>query len=240
MANLDAQHTDEVDARWKGDKRVSPWWPLLLTLVTLTAPPAIFVHFVAPPVDAVSSEDLAGRPYLIVFGFTHCPDVCPTTLAELSALTQDLRETGRSIRQVFVTVDPERDTPEVLRDYLSSFGDDVVGLTGGPDEVAAMAKRFRVHTKRVPLGDGDYTMEHSAGVFLVDASGRLTGALPQDRGAALKRLETAIDDTPRLIASSGRSAAGGRSPLMAELLGAKPLPGDEQAFCSAGGRGGTR
>jgi protein SCO1/2 len=124
-----------------------------------------------------SSAALAGQPYAIFFGFTHCPDVCPTTLLEMS---NDLRALGADadrLRIVFVTVDPEQDTPEQLRQYLASFDPRIVGLTGSEAQVAAVAKGWNAFHNKIPEADGTYTIVHSAYVYLMDRGNRLAGTM---------------------------------------------------------------
>ena len=128
----------------------------------------------------VTEKALEGKPTLIFFGYTHCPDVCPTTLFEISELMKALGPEPR-VNAVFVTVDPERDTPAVLADYLSSFDPHVVGLTGDRAAVDAVLKGYRVYAKKVPGKDGDYTMDHSAVVYLMDRNGRFVGSFNLDR-----------------------------------------------------------
>ncbi len=119
-----------------------------------------------------SDEDLKGRPSLVFFGFTHCPDICPTTLFEISQIMQKLGSDADRAGAVFITVDPERDTPAALKDYLSSFDPHLRGLTGDPAAVNAAIKAYRVYAKKVPLDNGDYTMDHTAMVYLMDKNGR--------------------------------------------------------------------
>jgi protein SCO1/2 len=119
-----------------------------------------------------TDEDLKGKPFLVFFGFTHCPDVCPTSLFELSEILRGLGPDANKISALFISVDPERDTPAVLKDYLSSFDPHLRGLTGSPEAIAAAAKEYRAYYKKVPLEDGDYTMDHSALVYLMDKDGR--------------------------------------------------------------------
>ncbi len=119
-----------------------------------------------------SDEDLKGRPSLVFFGFTHCPDICPTTLFEISQIMQKLGSDADRAGAVFITVDPERDTPTALKDYLSSFDPHLRGLTGDPAAVNAAIKAYRVYAKKVPLDNGDYTMDHTAMVYLMDKNGR--------------------------------------------------------------------
>jgi protein SCO1 len=132
----------------------------------------------------VRDTDVAGSPFLVFFGFTHCPDVCPTTLYETSEMFRALGPDAGKARALFITVDPERDTPEVMRSYLSSFDDRIVGLTGSPQAVKSMTKAYKVYAKRVPLKDGDYTMDHTALVYLMDKSGRFAGAFNLKRPPA--------------------------------------------------------
>jgi len=125
----------------------------------------------------VTDEDFKGRPFLVFFGYTHCPDICPTTLFELSEIMKSLGKDADRTAAVFITVDPERDTPAVLKDYLSNFDPHVRGLTGDPDAVAAALKAYRVYAKKVPLKDGDYTMDHTAVVYLMDKDGHFVAPL---------------------------------------------------------------
>jgi protein SCO1 len=120
----------------------------------------------------VTDRDLKGRPFLVFFGFTHCPDVCPTTLFEVSQILRALGPDADRVRALFITVDPERDTPASMKDYLSSFDPHLAGLTGDTAAVAAVAKAYRVYYKKVPLDQGGYTMDHTAIVYLMDKEGR--------------------------------------------------------------------
>jgi protein SCO1/2 len=119
----------------------------------------------------VTEQDLKGTPFLVFFGFTHCPEVCPTTLFEISEILRKLGPDANRLRVLFITVDPERDTPAALKDYLSSFDPHMQGLTGDPAEIAAVAKAYRVYYKKVPL-EQDYTMDHTTIVYLMDKEGR--------------------------------------------------------------------
>jgi protein SCO1/2 len=140
----------------------------------------------------ITDQDLKGQPFLVFFGFTHCPDVCPTTLFEVSEVLRALGPEGSRVRALFVTVDPERDTPEKLKDYLTSFDPRVVGVTGDAEAIAAMEKAYRVYAKKVPLDGGGYTMDHTAIVYLMDKSGRFVAPFnlkrrPEEAAADLKR-----------------------------------------------------
>jgi protein SCO1/2 len=120
-----------------------------------------------------TARDLQGKPSLVFFGFTHCPDVCPTTLAKLAQVKKAAPIAG--LRVLFVTVDPQRDTPTAVGIYAHAFDPDFVGLTGDPKAVEKISAAFGVAAFRVDLPGGDYTMDHSAAVFLVDARARIVG-----------------------------------------------------------------
>jgi protein SCO1/2 len=130
-----------------------------------------------------SDQDLKGKTFLVFFGFTHCPDVCPTTLFELSEILRALGRDADRTAALFISVDPERDTPEAMRDYLASFDPHVHGLTGDAAALAAVAKAYRVYYKKVPLDGGDYTMDHTAIVYLMDKDGRFVSPFSMKRTA---------------------------------------------------------
>ncbi|TCT05079.1 SCO family protein [Aquabacter spiritensis] len=119
----------------------------------------------------VTEADLKGRPSLIFFGFTHCPDICPTALFEMSEILNALGPDAQKLQIFFVTVDPERDTPDTLKAYISSFHPQLKALTGTPPEVDAIKRAYRVYSKKVPLDAGGYTMDHTAVIYLMDKSG---------------------------------------------------------------------
>ena len=138
---------------------------------------------------SVSDADLRGQPVVLVFGYTHCPDVCPTTLFEVSELFRKLGE-GAKVRGVFVSVDPERDTPEILRDYLGSFDKRIIGLSGDRAALEPMLKAYRVYARKNPSANGEYSMDHSAIVYLMDKQMRFIGPLNiGDDDVALKELK---------------------------------------------------
>ena len=118
-----------------------------------------------------TQQDLAGTPTLVFFGFTHCPDVCPTTLVKLAQIRQ--QAALAQLRVLFVTVDPQRDTPQALAQYVHAFDPQFEGLTGEPAAIGALAKHFGVAVNRVELPGGDYTMDHSAVVFLLNAEAQV-------------------------------------------------------------------
>jgi protein SCO1 len=129
---------------------------------------------------------LRGHPTLVFFGFTHCPDVCPTTLALLASVQKQVALPGLEV--ALISVDPERDTPEQLGKYISSFGGDLIGLTGSAPEISKATKSFGVAFSRVELPGGGYTMDHSATVFAVDAGARIVAVFtPPFDAAALTR-----------------------------------------------------
>ena len=120
----------------------------------------------------VTDQDFKGKPFIVFFGFTYCPDICPTTLFDLSEVLKQLGPDAERTAALFITVDPERDTPDKLKDYVSSFHPRIFGLTGTPAEIAKVEKEYRVYAKKVPLKDGGYTMDHTAVVYLMDKDGR--------------------------------------------------------------------
>ena len=129
---------------------------------------------------ARNQDDFADRPIALFFGFTYCPDVCPTTLTTLAAARDDLESAGvdtKALQILFITVDPERDTPEQLKQYLSLFDADVTGLTGSPDKVRSVLQQFGVYAQKNDQGDGDYLYDHSAAVFLYRDDGSFKGTI---------------------------------------------------------------
>jgi protein SCO1/2 len=140
--------------------------------------------------NAFSSQALKGKPHAIFFGFTHCPDICPTTLFEMTKHLDELGPKADTLKVLFVTVDPDRDTPEHLKTYLSAFDDRIVGLTGNEKQVASAIKAYRVFAEKVPTSDGDYTMNHTATVYLFDGKGTLASTLSweEDENTRLAKL----------------------------------------------------
>ena len=140
----------------------------------------------------VSDADMNGRPFLVFFGFTHCPDVCPTTLYDISEMLRRLGKDADRTGALFITVDPERDTPVTLKDYLSNFDPHLRALTGDPAALNAALKAYRVYAKKVPLEGGDYTMDHTAVVYLMDKEGHFVAPFnlnqtPEAAAAELRR-----------------------------------------------------
>ncbi|CFX22781.1 conserved exported protein of unknown function [Candidatus Filomicrobium marinum] len=143
--------------------------------------------------ETFSSSELKGHPYILFFGFTHCPDICPTTLLEITKHLESIGSATKDLKVLFVSVDPERDTPELMAQYMSSFDPRIIGLTGTPEQIAKVGKLYRAFYEKVPQEGGDYTMNHTATVFLFDANGALQSTLSwQEDGATreakIKRL----------------------------------------------------
>lgn len=133
----------------------------------------------------ISNADLKGKPYLVFFGYTHCPDICPTTLFEISEVMHALGKDADRTEAMFVSVDPDRDTPAVLKDYLSSFDPHLIGATADQKTLDKVEKEFRVYAKKVPTGTkGDYSMDHSAIVYLMDKQGRFVAPFKLDKKPA--------------------------------------------------------
>ena len=124
----------------------------------------------------VTDVTYRGAPSIVFFGYTHCPDVCPTTLFDMSEILKRLPADKR-VSALFVTVDPERDTPAALKEYLSSFDPRISGLSGTREEIDATLKAYRVYAKKQPQENGEYSMDHSAIVYLMDKQGRFVTAL---------------------------------------------------------------
>lgn len=118
--------------------------------------------------------DFKGKAVVIFFGYTQCPDVCPTSMSELAQARQLLGADGDRLQGLFVSVDPQRDTPEIMKEYMASFDPTFLALYAKPDELPDLAKRFKVYYKKVPGSTPDtYTMDHSAGSYIYDPSGRV-------------------------------------------------------------------
>jgi protein SCO1 len=140
----------------------------------------------------VTDKDLKGEPFLVFFGFTHCPDACPTTLLELSDVLEKLGSDADKVHVLFITIDPERDSPNALKDYLSAFNSRLLGLSGDLAAVTAVARAYHVYFKKVPVEGGDYTMDHTALIYLMNKDGQFVSPFslkrsPQDAAAELRR-----------------------------------------------------
>lgn len=142
----------------------------------------------------VTISDWVGRPSLVFFGFTWCPDVCPTTLIDISGWLEELGADAERLNTVMISVDPERDTAVVLAEYLSNFDPRIIGLTGPLSEIERAAAGFRARFEKVPQGS-DYTMDHTAGVFLFRADGSFGGIIDyhEDRRFALPKIRRVLE-----------------------------------------------
>lgn len=129
----------------------------------------------------VTERDMLGGPSLVFFGYTHCPDVCPTALYEIGQIYKALGTDGDRLKTYFITVDPERDTPSVIKDYLTSFDPRITGLSGSPEAVIAAEKAYRAYAKKIPLETGGYTMDHTAVIYLMNRKGLFLSSLNVDR-----------------------------------------------------------
>jgi protein SCO1 len=141
----------------------------------------------------ITEAAFRSQPSAVFFGFTHCPEVCPTTLFEMDGWLKQMGAEGKGIRAYFVSIDPERDTPDVLKKYVRAVSDRITGITGEPEKVNAMAKAFGIFVRKVELEGGDYTMDHTASVLLLDRTGDFFGTIaygenPDTALAKLKRL----------------------------------------------------
>ena len=140
----------------------------------------------------ITDQHFKGRPFLVFFGYTHCPDVCPATLFEVSEVLHALGADADRAAALFITVDPERDTPAAIKDYLSSFDPHLRGATGDAAAIAAVEKAYRVYAKKVPTDNNDYSMDHTALVYLMDKQGRFVAPFslkrrPAEAAADLRR-----------------------------------------------------
>lgn len=144
----------------------------------------------APITDAA----FQGHPMVLFFGFTHCPEICPTTLFEMAGWLKALGDEGKDLRVFFISVDPERDTPEVMKGYTAAFTDRITGITGDPKEVEKVIKGWKIYARKVPTENGDYTMDHTASVMLLDRDARLKSTIDykETTDVALKKLRLLI------------------------------------------------
>jgi protein SCO1 len=177
---------------------------LVVGLVLMLAVMGGFRHATAPAAiggpfqltdqagQTVTEKSMLGHPTLVFFGFTHCPDVCPTTLFEMSEVLKAMGKDGDGVNAYYISVDPERDTMAAMKEYLSSFDPRLKGLTGSPEAIAKVLSEYRVYARKVPLKDGDYTMDHTALIYLLDRNGKFVSPFninrkPEDAASDLKR-----------------------------------------------------
>jgi protein SCO1/2 len=157
--------------------------PTSVVATELGEPFTLIDHNGAPITEAA----FTGKPSLLFFGFTHCPDVCPTTIYDMESWLTDLDVGEDAINAYFITVDPERDTPAFLKDYLEPQSDRIIGITGVPQDVWAMAKSWRVYFQKRPLGEGDYTMDHYAATFVLNADGAVVDLISYGEDAEIAK-----------------------------------------------------
>ncbi|MGN8023558.1 SCO family protein [Phyllobacterium sp. 22229] len=138
----------------------------------------------------ITEAAFQGHPTALFFGFTHCPEVCPTTLFEMAGWLKALGDEGKDLRVFFISVDPERDTPEVMKGYTAAFTDRITGITGDPKEMEKVIKGWKIYARKVPTENGDYTMDHTASVMLLDRDARLKSTIDykETTDVALKKL----------------------------------------------------
>lgn len=145
--------------------------------------------------EPFSSSQLAGTPHAIFFGFTHCPDVCPMTLARLVRLRQQLGDGGRPFEILFITVDPERDGPEEVGKYAELFDSPIIGLTGSPAQIEQVKRQFGIYSRKVPDESGGYSVDHTASVLLFDEDGEFVATIsPEEQD------QVALDKLRRITA----------------------------------------
>ncbi|GIZ50847.1 lipoprotein [Noviherbaspirillum aridicola] len=143
-------------------------------------------------------EDFRGKAVVVFFGYTHCPDVCPTTMAEMANVMQQLGPQAERVQVLFVTVDPERDTPQLLSQYVPAFHPSFLGLIGDKAETEKIAKDFRVFYQKVNGKDGGYTMDHTAGSYVFDPQGRIRLFVRHGQGT-----EPIVHDLKLLLSEAG-------------------------------------
>ena len=136
---------------------------------------------------SVTDRDYLGKPTLVFFGFTNCPDVCPSTLLEITNQLKELGPDADRLNVLFITVDPERDTPQQLALYLSSFDPRITGLSGSPENILAAEKAYHIYAKKVPLDDGGYTMDHTATVAMMNSKGQYVDVMHYQAPSARTR-----------------------------------------------------
>jgi protein SCO1 len=150
----------------------------------------------------ITEAAFRGKPTALFFGFTHCPEICPTTIYELSGWMNTVDPDKTKLQAYFVSIDPERDPPDMLGTYLSNVTDRIIGISGEPKKVEEMARGFKIYFKKVlsdpTKPDGDYTMDHTASVFLLDREGRFVGTIAYGENA-----DTAVQKLKNLIARNG-------------------------------------
>ncbi|MGA0234940.1 MAG: SCO family protein [Alphaproteobacteria bacterium] len=145
--------------------------------------------------EPITERAFAGRPTALFFGFTQGPEVGPVSLYEVATLMDELGSERGDLQAFFISVDPERDTPDVLQSYISPFADNIRGITGDLPGILALAKAWAIHVEKLPLEDGDYTVDHTASVILIDRSGKFRGTIAyrENHETALEKLKLIVD-----------------------------------------------
>jgi len=181
-------------------------WSLVVLVALIATGAYFFIKVPAPGATGLGGGDYAlvdgsggkitpatftGHPSMLFFGFTHCPEVCPTTLSEMAVWYEGLGADADKLKSYFVTVDPERDPPEVVNDYVRAVSDRVTGVSGSQAEVDKMVAAWKVYAKKVPTEGGDYTMDHTASVFLIDSKGNFQGTIAygENNETAVQKLQ---------------------------------------------------
>jgi len=160
----------------------------------------------APDGSPVSDKTLVGKPFAIFFGFTRCPEVCPTTLARMASLREQLGKDGMKFNIVFVSVDPEHDKPADIGSYISLFKTPIFGLTGTPEQLAKIQKGYGVYVKKVPIEGGDYTIDHTAAIYLMDAHGKFVTTIDYH-----EQDKVAIEKLQRIVKGDAAPNSGAKS-----------------------------
>lgn len=213
MRATDPQPEEPATVAGKGPSRVIVWLALLLLVGGLALVAIVrggagagsaagqYAHafggpftLTAPDGSTVTEKTLAGKPYAIFFGFTRCPDVCPTSLARMARLRKQLGPDGVKFNIVFVSVDPGHDKPANLGSYVALFGTPIIGLTGTDAQLAQIKKGYGVYSAKVPQPGGDYTIDHTAAIYLMTATGAFSGTIDHQESdaAALEKLKRLI------------------------------------------------
>lgn len=179
-------------AGWKGEPAKTAQGRPALELTAVGGPFRLTSH----KGETIDNARLAGKPYLAFFGFTHCPDVCPTTLSELTELMTTLGPAADRLNVLFITVDPERDSQDLLAQYMTSFDPRILALRGDRAQTDAVVKAFAAYANKVPMEGGQYTMEHTAGVYAMNADGRFAAMLDmhEPREVKLQKLNRIISE----------------------------------------------
>lgn len=162
------------------------------------APYGVPFELTAQNGQTITEKNFSGKPTALFFGFTHCPEVCPTTLFELNGWMEQVDPAGDKMQAYFISVDPERDTPEIMQQYVSNVSKRIIGVTGSPERIAETLKGYRIYAKKVPVDDkdpnGGYTMDHTASVILLDANSRFvsTIAYGENPDVAVEKLKNLL------------------------------------------------